>query len=301
MPKEPQFKLPSQYWTHDSEAKLAESNKSLPVAFKMPIFNTVELDSEGKPKIDPETKKPIIFNIFERSLDILFELPEVLEVMKRVGFINLDQVFMNTTNEQIKKWREFQPKGKSGTIAQLFPNPYLGRKAYYMFVMFENEMVWETEKDVNGNVVNKLDKDGKPIMKDGKPVPKNKKVIKKNDKNENCLKFGQLEKFKEDKGGRFILYWNTWKKSEVFENDENGNPVKKEGTGTFQYEQVEARSYDKTIIDYIEKVEQMALKASAALASKIDKCYGFVLSGEIKEDKTAFYKHSCVADYIVFT
>jgi len=267
------FRKPSDLWNDDPDMKLADSNKTSFTSFKFPVFPL-------KVKINNEIQQ---INIFEKAIEILNRDPKIKAVLKAQGWFDLDKAFLNSDNPTIKQWREYKAPDKSLTVAQMFPSPYLGRRCYYGFLMFENEKEWyETEED-------KKDDKGNPIMKEGKPVKKNSKRDKKNPDGTPCLKLGQMGWFKEKNGGHFNFYQNTFKSTEIFVNDEAGNPIKK--NGEMIYEQVEGRTFNKEIMSNLEVLEAEAVR------QKVDKIYGFFLTTEIVEDKTKFIKHNALIDY----
>ena len=234
------------------------------------------------------------FNVFERSLQLIMKDLGVKQVLKTQGYIDLDTVFMNIQHPQIAKWRDYIPSGKSLSIKQMFPNPFLGRKLYYGFVMMENEMEWYATDEP------KLDKDNKPLMKDGKPLMKNKKRKVMKEDNTPSLKLGRVEYNDKKTMGSFIFYQNTWKKNEVFENDAEGNPVPVNGNEHI-YNQVEGKAFNVDILKNIELTDQLLAEYNKKNNKAKDKVYCFVMTADLKYDKDGFYKYSAVIDHIEFT
>jgi len=283
------FLKPSELWTdNDPDLAAAESTKTAFRDFKFPVLQLGEKNAEGK---------VIPFNVFERSLQIIMKDLGVKQVLKTQGYVDLDTVFMNIQHPQIAKWRDYTPTGKTLSIKQMFPNPFLGRKLYYGFVMMENEKEWyettEPKKDEKGNELK--DKEGKTIMK-----RQTRDVIKED--NTPSLKLGGVEYNDKKTKGSFIYYQNTWKNTQiVYKNDAEDNPIPINANNEFEFNQVKSYCDSTEILKNIGLTDQLLAEYNKKNNKNIDKVYCFILTSEIKYNKNAFYKYSCTVDHIEFT
>jgi hypothetical protein len=273
------FKKPSELWANDAEMAKAESSKQTYLPFVFPELILGEKVGE----------KVVSYNVFERLIDVIVKSPEGKAVLKTTGFLDLDKIWEKFTHPQLKQWREYIPKGKTLNLAQMFPNPYSGRKLYYAFLLFMQDFEWESKE------TEQTDEKGNKIKKNQK-----KYLVKENGDPINRL--GGFQPFKAPrKGGSVELYINSWQLEKTKDRDAAGNIIEIVGK-EMQYLKTKGYISDQKVLNYFLVLEKAALEQQA-LDPTFDKPYLWILTGELKAPaKDAKYpEHSCNIDAFYLT
>jgi uncharacterized ubiquitin-like protein YukD len=269
------FKKPSELWGDDPEMKKADSSKQTYLPFVFPELILGEKLADGKVGS---------YNVFERFIDIIIKSPEGKAVLKATGFLDLDKIWEKSEHPQVKAWKTHIPKGKTLNLAQMFPNPYSGRKLYYSFLMFMQDFEWESkeidQKDEKGN-----------------KIKKNQKKFLVNEVGDPINRLGGFQPFKAHrKGGSVELYINSWAVEKIKERDAQGNIIETVGK-EMVYWKTKGYFSESKVLDYFLILEKAALDQQK-IQPDFDKPYLWILTAELKAPaKDAKYpEYSCNID-----
>jgi uncharacterized ubiquitin-like protein YukD len=273
------FKKPSELWGDDPEMKKADSSKQTYMPFVFPELNLGEKVGD----------KVVPYNVFERLIDLIVKSPEGKAVLKSTGFLDLDKIWEKSTHPQIVAWRKYIPKDKTLNLAQMFPNPYSGRKLYYSFLLFQQDFEWESketeQKDEKGN-----------------KIKKNQKKYLVTEAGDPINRLGGFQPFKAPrKGGSVELYINSWQIEKIKDRDAQGNIIETVGKEMI-YLKTKGYISDQKVLDYFLQLEKAALEQQT-LDPTFDKPYLWILTGELKAPaKDAKYpEYSCNIDTFYLT
>lgn len=111
------------------------------------------IKSNALPKYDlPNVESEEGYNVFESIGTYLIKINS--EKIEEQGFIDLDDEWANTKDENIKNHREFAYG--EGTLFSVFPKPFCGRKAYLIRVSLESKKTTAEEGIITKKTIRRL-------------------------------------------------------------------------------------------------------------------------------------------------
>jgi len=304
------FKKPSELWKDDAEMQKAESSKQTFTKFVFPEIPMSEyvIDPKTKEKKLDAEGKPLIYtyNVFEEFIHLIIQIPECKAVLKATGFLDLDKIWnklkvkmktkegtiIETEHPKIKQWREHVPQKKTLNLAQMFPDPFIGRKLYYVFVMFHQDY------DVKITELEELDDKGKKKKK-------YERIYKTNEANEPMNKLGgfHTNMFNDKK---FEIEFDTCtfqfekRKERVKDGDGNDKIVEVIGKEMVYNK---SRGYLNTpkLCDQFSDIEKSFIQHIESVDKTADKAYFYILTSELKAPTKLgqYAEHTCTVDAFV--